>query len=140
MTTDTNLKLIKNLSLFRKKYYIYLNERFKNIDLTISEFNYFKELINEDGILQDKIIKNLSIDKAAASRVAQTLEKKNFIKRVRNEKDKRNFNIFLTEDGKKFIPLLKSILNDWNALVVKKCGEKNLEELIKILEIINYKD
>ncbi|MGL5765480.1 MAG: MarR family winged helix-turn-helix transcriptional regulator, partial [Sarcina sp.] len=99
MTTNENLKLSKNLSIFRKSYHLYLNERFKNTDLTVSEFNYMKELIVGDGLLQDKIIKNLAIDKAAASRIAQTLEKKNFIKRVKNETDKRNFNIFLTEEG-----------------------------------------
>lgn len=137
MTTDKSINLIKNLSLFRKSYYHYLSGRVKNADLTIPEFNYLKELIAKDGILQDMIVKNLCVDKAAASRIAQSLEKKDMIKRVRNEDDKRNFNIFLTERGRKFIPLIKNVLNDYTDTIVEKCGKENLNELVKILEIIN---
>lgn len=96
------LTLINNMALFRKQYHNFVNERVANLEITSSEFSYLKQLVNNDGALQDIIVKNTCVDKAATTRIAQSLEKKDIIKRVRNEKDKRNFNVYLTEKGKNF--------------------------------------
>ncbi|MDU6250129.1 MAG: MarR family transcriptional regulator, partial [Paeniclostridium sordellii] len=96
------LNLIRSTSLLRKNYANFVNKSLSNSDITLSEFAYLKEVVNCDGIAQDELIRNLSIDKAAATRIAQSLEKKEIIKRVRNENNKRFFNVFLTDEGHKY--------------------------------------
>lgn len=134
---DKNLDLIRNMVFFRKNYYNYLNNELKNYDITSSEFSYLKEVVHNDGGLQDSIVKNICIDKAATTRIAQSLEKKSIIKRVKNKDDKRNFNVFLTEEGKKYIDIITNILDNWNKTLCSQSSEEAVEELFNILKVVN---
>ncbi|EPZ58889.1 marR family protein [[Clostridium] sordellii ATCC 9714] len=107
------LNLIRSTSLLRKNYANFVNKSLSNSDITLSEFAYLKEVVNCDGIAQDELIRNLSIDKAAATRIAQSLEKKEIIQRIRNENNKRFFNVFLTDKGHEYADFIKQTLNDF---------------------------
>lgn len=130
---NKNLELIRNLARFKKNYHIYVGEKIADLEITSTEFSYLKELINNDGSLQDVIVKNTCVDKAATTRIAQSLEKKGIIKRVKNEKDRRNFNVFLTEKGQNYIPIINNILESWYNTLISKVGEEKLNSLISIL-------
>lgn len=130
---NKNLELIRNISHFRKDYHNYVNERITELDITSTEFSYLKELVNNDGALQDIIVKNTCVDKAATTRVAQSLEKKGLIKRVKNENDRRNFNVFITEKGEPYIPIINDILESWYNSLAAKVGEEQLNLVTNIL-------
>ena len=108
-----NLDLIKNSALFRKKYHDYVA-------------NYIKDL-------------NTCMDKAAASRVMKTLENKNLIMRVKNKADKRSLNIYFTEEGKKLIPIINKILDDWYLELSNAMGSEKLDLLISLFTELNEK-
>lgn len=132
------LTLINNMALFRKQYHNFLNERVANLEITSSEFSYLKQLVNNDGALQDIIVKNTCIDKAATTRIAQSLEKKDIIKRVRNEKDKRNFNVYLTEKGKAYIKIINGILEDWYLTLSKEVDKETLLLFEEVLDKLTH--
>lgn len=85
-----NLDLIKNSALFRKKYHAYVANYIKDLNISSAEFAYLKELMYNEGSIQDVLVQNTCMDKAAASRVMKTLENKNLIMRVKNKADKRS--------------------------------------------------
>ncbi|MGL4453691.1 MAG: MarR family winged helix-turn-helix transcriptional regulator [Clostridium sp.] len=128
------LDLIRSISSFRKNYSNYISNKLIDLDITNSEFSYLKEVVNEDSIPQDKLIRNLKIDKAAATRIAQSLEKKGLIKRVKNEGNKRFFNVYLTEKGKCYIDNINLILSDFYNLL--SSGE-SLEDVLALTAILN---
>lgn len=132
------LTLINNMALFRKQYHNFVNERVANLEITSSEFSYLKQLVNNDGALQDIIVKNTCVDKAATTRIAQSLEKKDIIKRVRNEKDKRNFNVYLTEKGKAYIKIVNEILEDWYLTLSKEVDKETLLLFEEILDKLTH--
>ena len=132
------LTLINNMALFRKQYHNFVNERVANLEITDSEFSYLKQLVNNDGALQDIIVKNTCVDKAATTRIAQSLEKKDIIKRVRNEKDKRNFNVYLTEKGKAYIKIINGILEDWYLTLSKEVDKETLLLFEEVLDKLTH--
>ncbi|XTR38700.1 MarR family winged helix-turn-helix transcriptional regulator [Paraclostridium tenue] len=131
------LNLIRNTSLLRKNYANFVNKSLSNSDITLSEFAYLKEVINCDGIAQDELIRNLSIDKAAATRIAQSLEKKEIIKRVRNENNKRFFNVFLTDEGHKYTEFIKQTLNDFYEVIASEVSSSDMKTFMTIFKKIN---
>lgn len=131
------LNLIRSTSLLRKNYANFVNKSLSNSDITLSEFAYLKEVVNCDGIAQDELIRNLSIDKAAATRIAQSLEKKEIIKRVRNENNKRFFNVFLTDEGHKYADFIKQTLNDFYKVLNNEVSSSDMKTFMTIFKRIN---
>ncbi|WP_055071921.1 MarR family winged helix-turn-helix transcriptional regulator [Clostridium massiliamazoniense] len=132
------LTLVNNMALFRKQYHAFVNERVAELEITSSEFSYLKQLVNNDGALQDIIVKNTCVDKAATTRIAQSLEKKDLIKRVKNEKDKRNFNVYLTEKGKPYIKIINEILEDWYTTLGKDVDKDILSAFEETLDKLTH--
>lgn len=132
------LTLINNMALFRKQYHDFVNKQVAELEITSSEFSYLKQLVNNDGALQDVIVKNTCVDKAATTRIAQSLEKKDLIKRVRNEKDKRNFNVYLTEKGKPYIKIINEILEDWYTTLGKEIDKNTLSIFEETLDKLTH--
>ena len=131
------LNLIRSTSLLRKNYANFVNKSLSNSDITLSEFAYLKEVVNCDGIAQDELIRNLSIDKAAATRIAQSLEKKEIIKRVRNENNKRFFNVFLTDKGHEYAEFIKQTLNDFYNVLNNEVSSSDMKTFMTIFKRIN---
>lgn len=134
-----SLDLLRNAALFRKQYYVYISKAIKDFNLSISsaEFGFLKELVYNDGVIQEVLVHNTCIDKAATSRIIKSLEAQNLIKRIRNENDKRSFNVFLTTEGKKLIPVIDTILTDWYSIVEASIGSKELKVFTKLFTSIN---
>ncbi|CEJ73107.1 MarR family transcriptional regulator [[Clostridium] sordellii] len=131
------LNLIRSTSLLRKNYANFVNKSLSNSDITLSEFAYLKEVVNCDGIAQDELIRNLSIDKAAATRIAQSLEKKEIIQRIRNENNKRFFNVFLTDKGHEYADFIKQTLNDFYNVLNNEVSSSDMKTFMTIFKKIN---
>lgn len=131
------LNLIRSTSLLRKNYANFVNKSLSNTDITLSEFAYLKEVVNCDGIAQDELIRNLSIDKAAATRIAQSLEKKEIIQRIRNENNKRFFNVFLTDKGHEYADFIKQTLNDFYKVLNNEVSSSDMKTFMTIFKKIN---
>lgn len=131
------LNLIRSTSLLRKNYANFVNKSLSNSDITLSEFAYLKEVVNCDGIAQDELIRNLSIDKAAATRIAQSLEKKEIIQRIRNENNKRFFNVFLTDKGHEYADFIKQTLNDFYKVLNNEVSSSDMKTFMTIFKRIN---
>lgn len=131
------LNLIRSTSLLRKNYANFVNKSLSNSDITLSEFAYLKEVVNCDGIAQDELIRNLSIDKAAATRIAQSLEKKEIIQRIRNENNKRFFNVFLTDKGHEYADFIKLTLSDFYNVLNNEVSSSDMKTFMTIFKKIN---
>ncbi|MRZ28988.1 MarR family transcriptional regulator [Paeniclostridium sordellii] len=131
------LNLIRSTSLLRKNYANFVNKSLSNTDITLSEFAYLKEVVNCDGIAQDELIRNLSIDKSAATRIAQSLEKKEIIQRIRNENNKRFFNVFLTAKGHEYADFIKQTLSDFYNVLNNEVSSSDMKTFMTIFKKIN---
>lgn len=134
-----NIDLIKNSAIFRKQYHSYVSNYIKDLNISSPEFAYLKELMNNEGEIQDVLVQNTCLDKAAASRVMKSLENKDLIMRVKNKTDKRSLNIFFTDKGKKLIPVINEIIDNWNKELSNLIGTEKLELLNTLFTELNEK-
>lgn len=134
-----SLDLLRNAALFRKQYHVYVSNAIKDSNLNISsaEFGFLKELIHTDGVIQEVLVQNTCIDKAATSRIIKSLEQKNLIIRVKNETDKRSLKVFLTSEGKELVPVINNILQGWYLALTTAVGEEKVELFISLFAELN---
>jgi DNA-binding MarR family transcriptional regulator len=70
-----------------------------NIDITIEQWRILFYLWKEDGINQQELAKRSKKEKSTITRQVDALEKKGLIIRRSLDQDKRNKQIFLTQQG-----------------------------------------
>ncbi len=91
------IDIAKFVGILNRKFQAYINYSFKDIDISFSEYIFLLNLYDNEGINQEELSTMLFIDKAATTRVIQSLEKKGFLKRKPCDKDKRAKKIYFTE-------------------------------------------
>lgn len=75
-------------------------ERLAACEMTFGEFIHLERLWDEDGLNQTELSRRVGIATASSTQIIETLEKRGLIYRKRNRGDRRNINVFLTDDGK----------------------------------------
>ena len=122
------LQSVKNL-VFRE---------FKNngFNITPEQWAVMSYLHKEDGLYQKQIADFLSKDKPTVTRILDLLEKKNLIIRISDEKDRRKFKIYLTQDGKDTVIQLVPIANEIQIKIKENITKEEIETLKTILNKI----
>ena len=76
--------------------------------IALSHYPYLRALFEQDGITQIEISERTGKEPATTTAMLDTLEKKGYVKRVRQTADRRKIDVFLTPAGKKLKrPILK---------------------------------
>lgn len=93
------------------------------LKVTIEQWRILFYLWREDGINQQELAKRAKKEKSTITRQIDTLEKKGLIIRRSLDEDKRNKQIFLTQQGK---GIEETALN--TARLITKKGETNIDK------------
>lgn len=126
---STTVQNIKN-SLFREF-------KAKNHNITTEQWSVLAKLHHEDGVFQKQIADSLMKDKPTTTRILDLLEKKNLIIRISDDKDRRKFRVYLTQDGKNIVKELVPIAKSFQDRLKDGLLDKELEHFYEILEKIN---
>ncbi len=100
-----------------KKYTNYLKE----YDLTYTGYIVLMAIENDEKLNIKKLGERVFLDSGTLTPLLKKLEKKDYVVRTREEKDERNLQIYLTEQGK----AIKSTLAE---ISVKVFNEFNISE------------
>lgn len=119
----------QNLRLIARKFNQFLNKELKDIDLSPAEIIYLDLLLEKDGLTQDELAKVASVDKAAITRVIQRLEKKEVVKRLQSETDKRANLIFLTEKAYRYKDILDTSRRKWFKILNVHLTDEEMKRL-----------
>src|SRR6185437_10954903 len=79
---------------------MYTNGVLSGINLSASEYTCLRYIRKREGLSQEELRGLLSIDKAAVTRLVSNLEKKGYVVRYKDKKDKRINRLFPTEKTK----------------------------------------
>lgn len=123
----------KLFSLFNQIQEIGKND-FK--DLGITRGNYVvMYFINENpGITQAELADVTQKDRNVVTKTIDKLEEKGFVKRVRGEKDRRSFTLFLTDSGEQIVSDYWHILIDGEAELLEKLTAEEQEMFLKLTD------
>jgi len=91
-------------------------------------------LANKEGIIQEEIAADVHIDKRTAARALKKLEDKNYIFMEIDSKNRRRYLIYLTENGKKLVPKIIAINNEWEDFLCCKFSSEEYDQIYPILK------
>ncbi len=131
---DTYARKLSRFStyLYRHKTK-YMNEKLKDYDLQGLMFMMVNYVHHHPGTSQDAVACHMNIDKCTIARRTNRLEELGYLVRKTDENDRRQNNLFLTEEGEKLVPIIKDNLAKWNALVTDELTDDEKVMLITLL-------
>ena len=128
LITKTALKLKNRLNVLLRE---------NGLDLTADQFEVLGILREREGISQSELAYLTSKDKTNITRILDLLEKKDMIERKKDERDRRAYNIYLTDKGRQKKDELKQLLIMGNQKLSEGLSVEDIREFQRIINIIN---
>jgi DNA-binding MarR family transcriptional regulator len=86
-------------------------------------------LFSKDGVNQESISYTIKMDKATITRGMQKLIDGGYVSRVRDEKDKRAYRIYLTQKGNGIKQEILEIAKRWDEILLANLNPEQLEDV-----------
>ncbi|EGT8061156.1 winged helix-turn-helix transcriptional regulator [Listeria monocytogenes] len=110
------------------------NIEFKELNLAKGQFIYLVRVCENQGIIQEKLVDILKIDRTTASRAIKNLEKNGLIIKKQDKNNKKNKLLFPTEKGQQLYPLIIRENEYSNAVALKGFTEAEINMLADALK------
>jgi DNA-binding MarR family transcriptional regulator len=105
-------------------------------NVSFGEFTHLERLWHEDGLNQTEISRRVGIETASSTTILDRLEKRGFVRRVRNGDDRRNINVFLKPSGAKLKDKLLGCAKAVNLLARSGLKEREVLTFFRLMERI----
>ena len=105
-------------------------------DISFGEFIHLEKLWYEDGLNQTEISRRVGVETASSTTTLDRLEKRGFVRRVRNGDDRRNINVFLNPTGARLQEKLLGCAKMVNLIAREGLKEREILAFFKIMEKI----
>ncbi|AGK98847.1 MarR family winged helix-turn-helix transcriptional regulator [Clostridium pasteurianum] len=112
----------------------YIDKRLEKFKLSTGIYPYLLILNETEGISQNEISRELSVDKAMSARTIKKLIELGYIEKRENKEDIRAYRLFLTDKGREVIPEIIKVIHSWIAILVEGCSEEEMEIGIEFLD------
>ena len=123
-----------NLSIISRYSRTFLERRLKEYNIGFSEQLIMLYLCKCDIVNQDTIAKHFMLDKGAVAKALNKLEKKEFIVRTDNPRNKREKLISITVKGKSVTGYMSVELEEWHKYLFKGLSKEDIDLFNKIVD------
>lgn len=110
-----------------------LQSRISAHGVTIGQWYFLRVLWEEDGLTQRELSQRVGMMEPTTVTALNGMEKRGYVKRVRNTDDKRKVNIFLTERGKSLRNVLLPHAIDVNVRAIAGVPPEDVEVVHRAL-------
>lgn len=110
-----------------------LQARIATQGVTIGQWYFLRVLWDEDGLTQRELSQRVGMMEPTTVTALNGMEKRGYVRRVRNTDDKRKVNIFLTERGRALRNILLPHAIDVNIRAVAGVSVEDVETLRRTL-------
>lgn len=124
----------KYISQIYRKGRIFIGKGLEEYNIGQGQFMFLLELYIQDGRNQEELAEVLKIDKGTTARAIKKLEENKFIRREKDERDKRSNKVYLTEKGESVKDNIFFTLSQWNEKMSEQLDEGERELIIKLLK------
>ena len=124
------MKLMNNIS---RSQAIYRNSMISVDDLQSGHYALVLAICREPGRSQEKLAKELCLNKSTIARNLVYLEDKGYISRTPLASDKRQFSVYPTEKMLSVLPLVKEASLNWMRILSEGIPENELKTFESVL-------
>lgn len=122
------------LNRVRRKIHRYYEVKLAQFNITPAQFYVLSALWDKDEIKFKDLSKRLDMDGATLTGVLDRMEKRDFIKRIEDSKDRRSVLVCLTPKSKEIRPQMIEIAKDLDAKFRKEVVEEDYNKLLEVLD------
>lgn len=127
--------MYKYLAYISRYIHNLISARLREYNLGSGQSDILKFLIHKgNGKSQDEISKELEIDNTTTSRTIQRLVKNGYVKKLKDEKDRRINRIYLTEKSKQVDAIVKEIKKEVLEVLTDGITDEEFDAFMKVLE------
>ncbi|RKD69641.1 MarR family transcriptional regulator [Sinobaca qinghaiensis] len=112
------------------------NIEFKELNLTKGQYLYLVRICENPGIIQEKVVEMIKVDRSTATRAIQKLEINGFIEKKEDSHSKKNKKLFPTEKGKMVYPFIKRENEYSDQVALTGFSEQEMATAYELLERI----
>lgn len=109
-------------------------ESLKTLRITFPQFGALLRLSFQDNITQKELAEIMDTDTTTIMVICDSLEKKGFLKRMKDPSDRRVNRLVLTEEGRNVISIAYPLIVRRYEFFVNSISKKELEAITPILE------
>lgn len=102
-------------------------------DVTTSQWSALRVLWERDGLSQVELAQRMMVEKASLTSVLEAMANAGLITRVRNSKDRRKVNIFLTAAGRRLREDVLPLGEEINKRAVRGLSAAEVKQIRKLL-------
>lgn len=129
------------LGVIHRRAVSVMTHRLKAYDITTEQWSVLLQIYMNEGLNQREIAVKAYKDQPTTTRILDMLEKKHLIIRKPSQKDRRAFELFLTELGRDLSGTLVPLENKFNEEIAQIIPEEDMDVFWKVLsEMGSYLD
>ena len=134
---DLGLELALTSSVYRLAGQKTLKDHMQD-DITQEQFGILLLLSLSDGLYQTQIANILKKDRPNITRMIDVLEKNGFIRREKDDSNRRILKVFLTEKGIKKVEVAKPLKDRMNATQYNGMSDDKIYMLVTLLRKVRH--
>lgn len=121
-----------NAAVYRNMQ-IFLSNKLSGLDMKNGQYDFFFVISLSEGISQKQLSEHLLISKSTTAKAVKHLVSKGYIRKEKDEKDGRVDHLFLTDKGRKEVPLVEAIFAENQRVAEMGLSESESNQLVFLM-------
>ena len=126
--------IMKYINRIHRTGGVVYSSKLKDYGIAHCQHPYIILICREPGIVQEKISREICVNKSNVTRQLATLEEKGLITRQQDMEDRRVWRVYPTEKMQELLPCVRSVMREWNEYLLEELSEEERETLVQLLE------
>lgn len=126
----------KHYSLLTRYKRILFTHQFDDCGVGSGQYMFLIHISENEGLSQKDLSHMIRMDKGTTTKAIKKLQEEGYVKTSCCYHDKRQHELYLTDEGKKLIPKLEAIIDNFYNTLFEGISEEDLEEYLRIGSIM----
>lgn len=131
--------LMGRINRISRCFTLYRNNQLEQEGLNGYQHLYILRVCRKPGISQEQLVKEIYVHKSSVARQLALLEQNGFITRTACPLDRRQLLVYPTEKALRVLPLVREVIDRWNACLLKDFSPDERACLFAALERLERK-
>ncbi|MEG0662359.1 MAG: MarR family winged helix-turn-helix transcriptional regulator [Anaerovoracaceae bacterium] len=126
--------LFRNFSIVHRFAKVYISGELKRLGIENCHPPHIVMISAHKGISQEELAAKLRIDKGAIAKTISQMIKDGYVTKEQSSKDKRRYNLYLTQKGEEIVPKLAKLQASFEEILTEGMTEAEVEALTSLLD------
>lgn len=127
----------KQISIIYRLYQNYIREELKKYNLGSGTYPLLLCVNQYPGMSQNELSRYVKLDKAMVARNVKKLCELKYMRKKCCSDDCKKQRLYITKEGKKIIPIVYSVIKNWEDLVLNGSDKKEVLAIINRIKLLS---